>query len=139
MGGVQRSSRSAPGFSPRRRVLVADDHQTLRGMIAEALRAEGFQVDEVSSGEAALECLRDDDHCAAVLDVRMPGIDGMAVAAAIRDQALRCTPIVVSAVADDETRRRAAVLGAPFHQKPFQLDALLHDVRSACEDEPALP
>jgi two-component system OmpR family response regulator len=120
-------------------VLVADDHAAVRSVVADALRAHGYTVDEASDGDSALEQLRRGGYCAAVVDQKMPGSSGLAVAEAIRDERLGCRAIVISVVADPETRRRADELGARFHQKPFQLDDLLDDVRTACEGDQALP
>jgi DNA-binding response OmpR family regulator len=113
-------------------VLVADDHTALRSVIGEALRAHGYEVDEAVDGRQALELLRTRRHRAAVIDVRMPVVDGLAVCAEVQREQLPCSMIVISVVADAETRRRVAELGAAFHQKPFELTELLADVRRAC-------
>lgn len=120
-------------MSPTRLVLVADDHAALRSVIGEALRAHGYEVDEAVDGRQALELLRRRRHRAAVIDVRMPVMDGLAVCAEVRREQLPCSMIVISVVADAETRRRVAELGAAFHQKPFELTALLADVKRACD------
>jgi len=119
-------------------VLVADDHAPLRAVIADALRTHGYAVDEAADGQAALQLLRAGGYCAAVLDQKMPGRDGLAVAESILQQGLGCTAIVISVVADPETRRRAAAVGARFHEKPFQLEDLLADVETACGGGEAL-
>jgi two-component system OmpR family response regulator len=118
-------------------VLVADDHAALRSMICEALRAHGYLVDEAADGRKALELLAERRHRAAVVDVRMPLVDGLAVCAEVQRSALPCAMIVISVVADAETRRRAAELGAAFHQKPFEMTDLLADVRRACGEQVA--
>jgi two-component system, OmpR family, response regulator len=117
-----------------RSVLVADDHAPLRTVICEALRAHGYLVDEAADGHGALELLRARRHGAAVVDVRMPGIDGLALCEHAARERLPCSMIVMSVVGDPETRRRVAELGAAFHQKPFELPALLADVRRAFGD-----
>jgi len=137
-GSVQGSTGTAPDLAARGRVLVADDHAALRAVIADALRTHGYAVDEAADGHAALELLRAGGYCAAVLDQKMPGSDGLAVAESIREQGLGCTAIVISVVADPETRRRATEVGARFHEKPFQLDDLLADVEAACIGSEAL-
>jgi DNA-binding response OmpR family regulator len=114
-----------------RSVLVADDHAALRSAICDALRSHGYRVDEAADGHAALDLLRSRRHGAAVVDVRMPGIDGLSLCAHAQRERLPCSMIVMSVVADPETRRRVAELGAAFHQKPFELSALLADVRRA--------
>ncbi len=130
-----------PASGPDRplRVLIADDHVGLRAMIAEALRSNGYHVDEVGNGGLALEAIRRGDHPVAIIDVRMPVMDGLAVAARVRTEGLACRVIVISVVDDPETRRRVAELGAAFHRKPFRLADLLADVRDAGTVPQALP
>jgi DNA-binding response OmpR family regulator len=120
-------------------VLIADDHVGLRAMIAEALRSNGYHVDEVGNGGLALEAIRRGDHPVAIIDVRMPVKDGLAVAARVREEGLACRLIVMSVVDDPETRRRVAEVGAAFHRKPFRLADLLADVRGADTVPQALP
>jgi DNA-binding response OmpR family regulator len=121
------------------RVLVADDHGPLNEMITDALRSAGYQVDQAWDGGGALELLRGGEYCAAVIDVRMPDMDGFQLLAQAKAERLACPMIVISVVADPESRSYAERLGAVgFHQKPFPLAALLTDVRSACAHVPAL-
>lgn len=61
------------------RILVVDDEETMRRSLAEILRLEGCQVQAVSSGEAALEILRRDTIDLMLLDLKMPGMDGLEV------------------------------------------------------------
>ncbi|MDX6548135.1 MAG: two-component system, NtrC family, nitrogen regulation response regulator NtrX, partial [Gaiellales bacterium] len=116
------------------RVLVADDHGPLNEMISDALRSAGYEVDQASDGGSALELLRAGEYCAGVIDVRMPDMDGFQLLAQARAERLECAMIVISVVADAETRRRVTELGAVFHQKLFELTDLLADVQRACDD-----
>ncbi len=121
------------------RVLVADDHAALNDMISESLRGDGYQVDQTNDGRQALEMLRCGGYRAAVIDVRMPGLTGFEVLARAMSERVRCAMIMISVVADPESRRYAETLGAVgFHQKPFPLESLMRDVRSACSDSTAL-
>jgi DNA-binding response OmpR family regulator len=125
---------ASPAGASTRSVLVAEDHAALRSVICEALRAHGYTVEEASDGHTALRLIRTRRPRAAVVDVRMPGLDGLKVCAQVLHERLPCSMIVMSVVADAETKRRVAELGAAFHQKPFELPALLADVRRACGD-----
>ena len=133
------TSLPASGSDLPLRVLIADDHVGLRAMIAEALRSNGYDVDEVGNGGLALEAIRGGGHSVAIIDVRMPVMDGLAVAARVRKEGLACRVIVMSVVDDPETRRRVAELGAAFHRKPFRLADLLADVRDSGTASQALP
>jgi len=108
-------------------------------MIADALRSNGYQVDEVGNGRLALDAIRRGDHRVAIIDVRMPVMDGLAVAARVRKEGLACRVIVISVMDDQETRRRVAEAGAAFHRKPFRLADLLADVRDAEAASQPLP
>ncbi len=133
------TSLPASGSDRPLRVLIADDHVALRAMIAEALRSNGYDVDEVGNGGLAVEAIRRGHHLVAIIDVRMPVMDGLAVAACVRKERLACRVIVISVVDDQETRRRVAELGAAFHRKPFRLADLLADLRDAETVTQALP
>ena len=133
------TSLPASGSELPLRVLIADDHVGLRAMSADALRSNGCHVDEVGNGGLALDAIRRGDHRVAIVDVRMPVMDGLAVAARVRKEGLACRVIVISVMDDQETRRKVAELGAVFHRKPFRLADLLADVRGAEAAPQALP
>jgi CheY-like chemotaxis protein len=61
----------------RRRVLVIDDDVAIRSIVAETLRGEGYRVDEASSGSEGLDHLHADSPDLILLDVQMPGLDGI--------------------------------------------------------------
>ncbi len=133
------TSLPASGSDLPLRVLIADDHVGLRAMIADALRPNGCHVDEVGNGGLALDAIRSGEYRVAIIDVRMPVMDGLAVAARVREEGLACRVIVISVMDDQETRRRVAEVGAVFHRKPFRLADLLADVRAAEAAPQALP
>ncbi len=133
------TSLPASGSDLPLRVLIADDHVGLRAMIADALRSNGYHVDEVGNGRLALDAIRRGHHRVAIIDVRMPVMDGLAVAARVRKEGLACRVILISVMDDQETRRRVAEVGAAFHRKPFRLADLLADVRGAGTPPQALP
>ncbi len=108
-------------------------------MIADALRSNGYHVDEVGNGRLALDAIRRGEHPVAIIDVRMPVMDGLAVAARVRKEGLACRVIVISVMDDQETRRMVAEVGAAFHRKPFRLSDLLADVQGAEAASQALP
>ncbi len=61
----------------RKRVLVIDDDATIRAIVAETLRGEGYLVQEASDGAAGLDQVRADPPDLVLLDIRMAGMDGM--------------------------------------------------------------
>ena len=66
------------------RVLAVDDSSVIRELLTASLEAAGYSVEAVDSGDAALAAARRESFDAVILDVDMPGIDGLAVGRALR-------------------------------------------------------
>ena len=69
---------------PRGRVLAVDDSPVMRVLVTASLEALGYSVEAVDSGYAALEASQLESFDAVILDVEMPGMDGLAVGRALR-------------------------------------------------------
>ncbi len=82
---------------PRRsRVLVADDTESVRSLFERLLSADGHDVVSVADGRAALDAIQRDRPDVILLDVEMPGIDGLEVCRRLKaDPATRLTPVVM--------------------------------------------
>ena len=95
-----------PSPASRRSILTVDDCPTTRAWICAALESLGYLVQAVDNGPAALEAARREVFDAIVLDVEMPGIDGMAVGRALRqDPRTAATKIAMhSGLAEDAVR-----------------------------------
>lgn len=93
--------------SPSRgRVLAVDDSPDMLLLVSTSLEAAGFDVEAVDSGHAALEAFRDSRFDAVVLDVDMPGIDGLQVARALRaDPRARGSAIAMHTSLDEDVVR----------------------------------
>ncbi|MDO8678094.1 MAG: sigma-54 dependent transcriptional regulator [Acidobacteriota bacterium] len=118
----------------KRHLLLVDDEEALRSVVAERLTDAGFEVVEAASGEAALQALDGFAFDVIVSDLRLPGVDGRQVI----DAALTRYPGIVAIVvtgygtvkdAVDVIKRGAA----DFIAKPFQFDELMHVLTSALE------
>jgi DNA-binding response OmpR family regulator len=107
------------------RVLVADDEARIVRLVAGYLKAAGFEVLEAADGEAALAAARSSRPDCLVLDIAMPGLDGLAVARAVRADAARAgaaaVPVIfLTARADEADRVEALESGADdYVVKPF--------------------
>lgn len=113
------------------RVLVADDDRAIRESLARALELEGYPVVAVRDGASALEAIAADKPDVLILDVMMPGIDGLTVCRVLRAQGDQ-TPILML-TARTETSDRVAGLDAgadDYLPKPFDLDELLARIRA---------
>jgi DNA-binding NtrC family response regulator len=121
-----------PG-APRARVCVCDDDAAIRAALVERLTARGHDVRAAGTGEAALaEARRGID--AMLLDLSLPGMDGIAVLERIRAEELDVTVIVITAYASVERAVRALRAGAyDFLQKPFEPALVDETLRRALE------
>jgi two-component system response regulator MprA len=122
------------------RVLVADDDRAIRESLARALDLEGYEVTAVVDGVEALTRARRDAFDALVLDVMMPGVDGLGVCRVLRGEGDR-TPVLML-TARVETPDRVAGLDAgadDYLPKPFDLDELLARLRALLRRASYLP
>jgi two-component system response regulator MprA len=122
------------------RVLIADDDRAIRESLRRALTLNGYQVTAVADGVEALSTARRDPHDAMVLDVMMPGVDGLGVCRVLRADGDR-TPILML-TARVETSDRVAGLDAgadDYLAKPFELDELLARLRALLRRAAPLP
>lgn len=108
------------------RVVVADDDDDIRRLIAFTLRSDGYDVREAKDGIALLEILADRKPPHIVIsDVRMPGVDGLTMLAALRRVGQRFPIILMSAYCNREIQDEARASGADvFLEKPFDMDDL---------------
>jgi len=99
---------------PQTRVIVAEDHPIYRQGLADAIRArtELALVAEAGDGRAALEWIREHEPEVAVLDVKMPQLDGMQVLNAVRREGRVTRIILLSAFIDGELVHQALAAGA---------------------------
>ncbi|MGW4366658.1 response regulator [Nocardia takedensis] len=121
---------SAPGNGQARRILVVDDEVTIAESIAARLRAEGFTVDLAHDGPAAVAAVRADAPDLVVLDVMLPGFDGLEVCRRI--QADRPVPVLMLTARTDETDQLVGLgVGADdYLTKPFSMRVLAARVRA---------
>ncbi len=111
-------------------ILLADDEVTFRETFAKVLEEEGFSVTAVSDGRAAVDAMTKQSFAVAILDIQMPGSDGISVlreAVAIRPQ---MRVIMVTAYGTVEMAVEAIKLGAcDYVMKPVNFDEMLTKIR----------
>jgi two-component system response regulator MprA len=113
------------------RILVVDDEPALRSALARALRLDGYEVALVGDGRSALDAVADQRPDAVVLDVAMPGLDGLEVCRRMRTEGDR-TPVLLL-TARDAVEERVAGLDAgadDYLVKPFALAELQARLRA---------
>src|SRR5215216_3754262 len=113
-------------------VLIVDDEPGVRSALSGVLRDEGYQVDAVDSGEACLERLARQPFDVVVLDVWLPGMDGLATLARLRERQVDAQVVLISGHGNIESAVRAIKMGAfDFVEKPLSLEKTVLVVRNA--------
>src|SRR5712675_2749720 len=113
-------------------ILIVDDEPGVRTSLSGVLRDEGYSVDAVSSGEQCLERLTRGAVDLIVLDVWLPGMDGLATLARLRERQIEVQVVVISGHGNIESAVRAIKLGAfDFVEKPLSLEKTVLVVRNA--------
>jgi two-component system nitrogen regulation response regulator NtrX len=113
-------------------ILVVDDEPGVRSSLSGVLRDEGYSVEAVSSGEACLERLTRGPVDLIVLDVWLPGMDGLATLQRLRERQVDAQVVLISGHGNIESAVRAIKLGAfDFVEKPLSLDKTVLVVRNA--------
>ncbi len=122
------SSDTAPPAPPVR-ILVVDDEETIRLALGRFLRARGYEVHAVGSGQSALDAITPGSYALMLCDVRMPGVSGLDVVPQARALDPELAIIMLSAANDAATARTALTQGAAdYLVKPVELAVLLQAV-----------
>lgn len=116
------------------RILVADNDEEVRDILVRLLRMDGYEVEAVADGEAALEEVLRHPPDLVILDVYMPRRSGLDVLYQLRARGMTTRAIVISGIADDSMVRDAIVLGAQFLGKPLELDDLRKTLETILPD-----
>ena len=118
------------------RILIAEDEARLASFLEKGLRANGFVTTVASDGPTALALARDEDFDLLILDLGLPGLDGMTILRTLRAQGRRLPVVILSA--RDEVADKVAGLehGADdYVAKPFRFEELLARVRVRLRSE----
>lgn len=121
------------------RVVAADDDADILALVRISLERAGFAVECVGDGVRALDAIRADPPALAVLDVSMPGLDGLEVTRRLRaDPALAGVPVMLLTAAVQEASVEAGMsAGADAHVgKPFSPTELVEAARCLAADQP---
>src|SRR5687767_15748930 len=104
-------------------VLIVDDEAGVRSALGGVLRDEGYAVEAVESGEACLDRVLRAPYDVIVLDIWLPGIDGLATLARLRERRVDSPVVMISGHGNIESAVRAIKMGAfDFVEKPLSLE-----------------
>ncbi len=123
-------------------ILIVDDDRQLALALSIRLKAADYKVDVAYDGELALKKLAADVPDVLLLDMRMPGIDGLEVMRRMRqDQRLEDVPVIFVSANAQETAKRAALNagGRFFVEKPFESRVLLDAIERVLADRSEVP
>ena len=127
---------------PRGRVLAVDDSTVMRELVTLSLEAAGYSVEAVASGDAALVAAAREEFDAFILDVDMPGMDGLAVGRALRNDPRTRSSMIAMHTSLDEADVRSGFDGYnAYLRKPFDarrlgecVERMLRDRRARTHD-----
>jgi len=112
------------------RILVVDDEREIRRCLVLSLEEKGYHVMAADSGEKALNLLQQSPADMAIIDLLLPGIDGIELTQKIRERST--LPIIIlSAIGDDKKKVEALEQGADdYVTKPFSIEEIIARIRS---------
>ncbi len=110
---------------PIKRILVADDEESIRWVLSKSLSKQGFEVDLASNGQDALLMSRKQSYDLAVLDIKMPGLSGLELLSKFQEECPQALVVIMTAESSMKNAVEAMKRGAyDYLTKPFDLDAL---------------
>src|SRR5918911_768324 len=113
-------------------VLIVDDERGIRETLRAVLEDEGFECETAASGEEGLRAVERRAFGCVLLDVWLPGIDGLETLSRLREAGADCAVVMISGHGNIETAVRATKLGAfDFIEKPLSVEKTLLTVRNA--------
>ncbi len=119
-----------------RRVLVADDEESIRETLSRTLVLAEYSVETVADGPSAVECLRAEAFDLLIADLSMPGLDGLAVVREARRLHPRIAVVIITGYPTEASAIEAINLGVSgYLTKPFRLAKVLAVVAHALGDE----
>jgi CheY-like chemotaxis protein len=118
------------------RILIVEDHPTMRQAMRLVLEGEGFAIEEAADGHAAIAAIRADPPDLVFLDLNIPGVSGAEVLSTVKDDpATSGVRVIVVTATGEEGRDAALRLGADeYFTKPFSPIGLLHTVERVLGD-----
>ena len=124
----------------QRKILVVDDEKNIRLMLSQALASNTTTIETAINGEEALQKLQQSDYDLLLLDLRMPGMDGVQVLRLVHAQHPKLPVILLTAHGTVETAVEAMQSGAVnFLQKPFSPREIREAVDKALQEPKAPP
>ena len=114
------------------RVLLVDDEVVFTGNMSRLLTTRGYRVTAVNSGDSAIQALEEEDFDVVVLDLKMPGMDGITTLKEIKKLGLFTETLILTGHGAIDTALEAIKLGAyDYLTKPCEIDELVEKIEGA--------
>lgn len=116
----------------KKKILIVEDEAVMREGVRDWLIEDGYEVECVETGEEALQRMKEEEFGVIVLDLRLPGIDGLEVYEQAKDLRPETQGIMITAYPSKETREKAQRLGLlNYLTKPFKVEDLEKTIKGA--------
>ncbi|MFH1955101.1 MAG: response regulator [Pseudomonadota bacterium] len=114
------------------KILLVDDEIVFTGNMSKLLTTRGYKVTAVNNGNSAIRALEDEDFDVVVLDLKMPGMDGITTLREIRKLGLFTETLILTGHGSIDTAMEAIKLGAyDYLSKPCEIDELVDKIEGA--------
>jgi DNA-binding response OmpR family regulator len=114
------------------KVLMVDDEEDFVKTLAERMKMRDLESDVALNGEQALQLVQDDVPDVMVLDLKMPGVDGMEVLRRVRETYPKVQVVILTGHGSEKDEAEARRLGAyAYLRKPVEIEVLIKTLRSA--------
>src|SRR6516162_2354109 len=123
-----------PEVKTKGKILIVDDEAVVRDSLGKWFSSEGYQAQPVACAREALESIQKGEYDVALIDIKMPGMDGMELQARLKEADPELTVVIMTGYASVDTAVQALKRGAyDYITKPVDPDELSHLVSNALE------
>ena len=123
----------------KERILIVDDEKNIASSLKGILSAEGYDVSMTGDGMKALELIQKDPPDLVLLDIWLPGMDGIEVLKTLKTYSPGVEVLIMSGHGTIDTAVKATKLGAQdFIEKPFSLDRITESIENALHEKKSL-
>ncbi|TLS36695.1 response regulator [Pseudalkalibacillus caeni] len=114
----------------KKKILIVDDQYGIRILLNEIFQKEGYETYQAANGVQALSIVKSEDPQLVILDMKIPGMDGLEILKRIKEMETKAQVIIMTAYGELDMIHEAIELGAVTHfAKPFDIDEIREAVR----------